>query len=106
MEKTRQSSKMTSRRGEEPSEFPRKYLQLSLCFHYLMGQDRILKNVEFSAKKTDKGGMRNANALDVVMNAYRVKLDSSVKEVYKYELKFVVKYEEREKDITRGPKNE
>lgn len=50
--------------------------------------------------------MRNANALGIVMNAYGVRLDGSVNEVHKYELKFITKRGERERDLTRGPKNE
>ncbi|KAH7727256.1 piwi domain-containing protein [Aphelenchoides avenae] len=64
------------------------------------------EHIDFPPKKTNEGDVRNANALGVIMNAYGVRLDGSVNEVHKYELKFITKRGERERDLTRGPKND
>ncbi|KAH7725804.1 piwi domain-containing protein [Aphelenchoides avenae] len=74
-----------------------------------MGSDREdePKELEFPAKKTNDGDVKNANGLGIVMNAYSIRLDGTVKEVYKYELKFFIKRGDREpRELSRGPKND
>lgn len=51
--------------------------------------------------------MQNANGLGIVMNAYGIRLEGTVTEVYKYELKFYINRGDREpRELSRGPKNE
>lgn len=59
------------------------------------------------AKKTNTGEVRNAASAGIFMNGYRLRIDGTVRGVYKFELKFIAKYTgDREREMTRGPKNE
>ncbi|KAH7725370.1 hypothetical protein AAVH_07166 [Aphelenchoides avenae] len=64
--------------------------------------------IHFAPKKSvEQDPVRNAASADVLVNGYRLRVDGSVRSVYKFELKFFLKYASgREHDLSRGPKNE
>ncbi|KAH7722413.1 NRDE-3 protein [Aphelenchoides avenae] len=63
--------------------------------------------IDLPAKKTNEQEFNNASSVDIVTNAFRLNIDDSVRQVHTCELKFFTKYANgRERDITRGPKND
>ncbi|KAH7725369.1 NRDE-3 protein [Aphelenchoides avenae] len=64
--------------------------------------------IHFAPKKSvEQDPVRNAASADVLVNGYRLRVDGSVRSVYKFELKFFLKYASgREHDLSRGPKND
>jgi len=69
--------------------------------------DKLFNFSVFVEKPLGERRLQQVKSVPIAVNGYELNLQMAMDPVYKYEIKFLgIKKDGKEKDLTRGPKNE